>query len=176
MSEFVAKDGRAVVVRELRLEDLDGLLELVNSTVREGAPINRVTELSRAEEVEFLPKRLGEIKRGETVQFIAEIDGEVVGNAEVRRHVCRQSHVGTMGIVVKSGYRRIGIGTRLIEKLLSEGKKQGLKIVTLQVNETNLPAITLYRKLGFNETGRIPKAIYWNGKYVDDIIMVTDVS
>jgi hypothetical protein len=29
MSEFIAKDGRAVVVRELRLEDLDGLLELV---------------------------------------------------------------------------------------------------------------------------------------------------
>jgi hypothetical protein len=46
MSEFIAKDGRAVVVRELRLEDLDGLLELVNSTVREGAPINRMTELS----------------------------------------------------------------------------------------------------------------------------------
>jgi ribosomal protein S18 acetylase RimI-like enzyme len=176
MSEFIARDGRAVVVRELRLEDLDGLLELVNSTVREGAPINRMTELSRAEEVEFLPKRLGEIKRGETVQFIAEVDGEVVGNAEVRRHVGRQSHVGTMGIVVKSGFRRIGIGTRLIEKLLSEGKKQGLKIVTLQVNETNLPAITLYRKLGFNETGRIPKAIHWNEKYVDDIIMVTDVS
>lgn len=176
MSEFIARDGRAVVVRELRLEDLDGLLELVNSTVREGAPINRMTELSRAEEVEFLRKRLDEIKRGETVQFIAEIDGEVVGNAEVRRHVGRQSHVGTMGIVVKSGFRRIGIGTRLIEKLLSEGKKQGLKIVTLQVNETNLPAITLYRKLDFNETGRILKAIYWNEKYVDDIIMVTDVS
>jgi ribosomal protein S18 acetylase RimI-like enzyme len=111
-----------------------------------------------------LPKRLAEIKRGEIVQFIAEIDGEVVGNAEVRRHVGRQSHVGTMGIVVKFDSRRIGIGTRLIEKLLSEGKKQGLKIVTLQVNETNLPAITLYRKLGFNETGRIPKAIHWNGK------------
>jgi ribosomal protein S18 acetylase RimI-like enzyme len=173
--QFNAKDGRTVVIRKPRLEDLDGLLELVNSTVREGAPINRMTELSRTEEIEFLPRRLAEIERGDTIQIIAEVEGELVGNAEIRRHVGRQSHVGTMGMSVKSGFRRIGIGARLIEKLIDEGKKQGLKIITLQVNETNLPAITLYRKLGFKETGRIPKAVYWNGKYVDDIIMVTSI-
>jgi ribosomal protein S18 acetylase RimI-like enzyme len=176
MSEFIAKDGRTVVIRKLRLEDLDGLLELVNSTVREGAPINRMTELSRTEEIEFLPRRLAEIERGDTVQFIAEVDGEVVGNAEVRRHVGRQSHVGIMGMSVKSSFRRIGIGARLLEEMISEAKKQGLRVITLQVNETNLPAIALYRKLGFKETGRIPKAVYWNGKCVDDIIMVADIS
>jgi ribosomal protein S18 acetylase RimI-like enzyme len=175
MSEFIAKDGGIVVIRKLRLEDVDSLLELVNSTVREGAPVNRMTELSREEEIEFLRRRLAEIERGDTVLLIAEVDGKLVGNAEIRRHPGRQSHVGTMGITVKSGFRRIGIGTQLIERLLSEGKEQGLRIVTLQVNETNLPAITLYRKLGFKETGRIPKAIHWNRKYVDDIIMVADI-
>jgi ribosomal protein S18 acetylase RimI-like enzyme len=173
--EFIAKDGRTVVIRKPRLEDLNGLLDLVNSTVREGAPINRVTELSRTEEIEFLPRRLAEIERGDTIQIIAEVEGELVGNAEIRRHVGRQSHVRTMGMSVKSGFRRLGIGARLIEKLIGEGKKQGLKIITLQVNETNLPAIILYRKLGFKETGRIQKAVYWNGKYVDDIIMVADI-
>jgi ribosomal protein S18 acetylase RimI-like enzyme len=173
--EFIAKDGRTVVIRKLRVEDLNGLLELVNSTVREGAPINRMTELSRTEEAEFLPRRLAEIERGDTIQIIAEVEGELIGNAEIRRHVGRQSHVGTMGMSVKSGFRKIGIGARLMEKIIGEGNKQELKIVTLQVNETNFPAITLYKKLGFKETGRIPKAVYWNEKYVDDIIMVKDL-
>jgi ribosomal protein S18 acetylase RimI-like enzyme len=171
---FSAKDGTTVVIRKLSLGDLEGLLELVNSTVREGAPINRITELSRKEEKEFLPKRLAEIEQGETIQIIAEIEGELVGNAEIRRHVGRQSHVGTLGISVKSGFRRKGIGTRLMQELLNQAKTQGLKIIILQVNETNLPAITLYRKLGFKETGRIPRAVHWNGKYVDDVIMIVD--
>ena len=55
-------------------------------------------------------------------------------------------------------------------------KKQGLKIVMLQVNETNLPATTLYRQLGFEETERIPKAVFWKGKYVDDVIMAKEIS
>jgi len=173
--EFVAKDGRTVVIRKPRLEDLDGVLELVNSTVREGAPINRMTELSRAEELEFLPRRLTEIERGDTIQYMAEVDGELVGNAEIRKQVGRKSHLETLGMSVKSGFRRKGIGARLMEKVMNEAKKKGLKIITLQVNETNLPAITLYRKLGFKETGRIPKAVYWNEKYVDDIIMVADI-
>jgi RimJ/RimL family protein N-acetyltransferase len=176
MSKFIAENGKTVVIRKLRLEDLDSLLELVNSTVREGAPINRNTELSRAEELEFLPRRLAEIERGDVIQYVVEVDGELVGNAEIRKQVGRKSHLGTLGVSVKSDFRRKGIGARLIEKVMSEAKKQGLKIVILQVNETNLPAITLYRKLGFKETGRIPKAIYWDGKYVDDIMMVADIS
>ncbi len=175
MSEFIAKDGRSVAIRALRSEDLDGLLELVNSAVREGAPINKMTELSRTEEVEFLPKRLAEIEAGEIIQYVAEVYGELVGNAEIRKQLGRKSHLGALGISVKSDFRRMGIGGKLMEKVMSEAKKAGLKTIFLQVNETNLGAIILYRKLGFKETGRIPKAIYWDGKFVDDIIMVKDI-
>jgi RimJ/RimL family protein N-acetyltransferase len=174
--EFITKDGKTVALRRPKLDDVNSLLELVNSTVREGAPINRMTELTQIEEMEFLPRRLAEIERGEAIQYVAEVEGELVGNAEIRKQVGRKSHVGTLGINVKSGFRQIGIGAKLIEKLIGEAKKQGLKIITLQVNETNLHAISLYKKIGFRETGRIPKAVCWNGKYVDDITMVIDIS
>jgi len=79
--------------------------------------------------------------------------------------------VGVLGIAVKSGYRRLGIGAKLIEVLLEEAKKQGLKVIVLDVYEKNLPALNLYRKMGFKEVGRIPKAIFWKGRYIDDIKM-----
>jgi len=173
--EFTTKDGRIVVFRMPKWADLDGLLGFINSIIREGAPINLTTEVSRTEEIKFLARRLAEIEKGSIIQFIAEIDGEIVGNADIARNVGRQSHVGTLGIIVKSAFRRIGIGAKLIEKLTDEAKKKGLKIINLQVNETNIPAITLYKKLGFRETGRTPKAISWKGEYVDSVAMTVDI-
>lgn len=176
LDEFTAKDGRIVVFRKPKWADLDGLLDFINSIVREGAPINLTAEVSRTEEIEFLARRLVDIEKGNKIQFIAEIEGEIIGNADIAKHVGRQSHVGTLGIIVKSDFRRIGIGAKLKEKLTDEAKKKGLKIINLQVNETNIPAITLYKKLGFSETGRTPKAISWKGKYVDSVTMTVDIT
>jgi len=45
--EFVAKDGRKVILRTLKWEDLDDLLDFINSLVEEGANILRTEKVSR---------------------------------------------------------------------------------------------------------------------------------
>ncbi|MEM1540352.1 MAG: hypothetical protein QXJ07_03090 [Candidatus Bathyarchaeia archaeon] len=52
--EFVAKDGRRVILRTLKWEDLDDLLDFINSLVEEGANILRTEKVSRDEEIGFL--------------------------------------------------------------------------------------------------------------------------
>ena len=173
--EFTARDRRTIILRMLEWEDLDELLDFSNSLVKEEAPINRVDEVSRSEEVEFLATRLSSIEKGEVLQLVAETEGKIVGNAEVVKLSGRESHVGKLGISVRSGYRRIGIATKLIEILLREAEKQRLKIILLAVYENNLPALTLYRKLGFKEIGRTPRGVCWKGKYVDDIKMALEI-
>lgn len=49
---FTAKDGRAVVLRTPRWEDLDDLLEFINSLVEEGAEIGKNQKATRDEEME----------------------------------------------------------------------------------------------------------------------------
>ena len=44
-------------------------------------------------------------------------------------------------------------------------------MIILDVYEKNLPALNLYKRMGFKEVGRIPKAVYWKGEYIDDIKM-----
>jgi ribosomal protein S18 acetylase RimI-like enzyme len=172
---FSAKGGRIVLIRKPRWEDLDGLLELINSLIREDAPINRLEEVSRLEEMEFLTKRLLSIENGEIIQVVAEVDYEIVGNAEISKLRGREAHVGRLGIGVKNGYRRIGIATRMIESLLHQAKSHGLKIILLAVYANNLPAITLYQKLGSREIGRTPKGVRWKDTYVDDIRMALEI-
>ncbi len=168
---FTLKDGRKAVVRTPRWEDLDDLLDFINSLVKEDAPILRTSEVSRIEEAEWLARQLVSTEKGELIHFVAEVDGKIVASAEIRKRKGHQKHVGVLGIAVKSDYRRLGIATKLIEAMLDEAKKQGLKVIVLDVYEKNLPALNLYKRMGFKEVGRIPKVIYWKGEYIDDVKM-----
>jgi len=168
---FILKDGRKAIVRTPRWEDLDDLMDFINSLVREEALILREKEVSRIEEAEWLAERLVSLEKDEIIYFVTEVDGKVVASAEITKRRGHQKHVGVLGVAVKSGHRRLGIATKLIEALLEEAKKQGLKVIILDVYEKNLPALNLYKRIGFKEVGRIPKAIFWKGEYIDDVKM-----
>lgn len=56
-------------------------------------------------------------------------------------------------IAVCPGYRGYGIGSRLMEKLISESLRLGMSQVYLEVRSSNEPAKELYRKYGFLPTG-----------------------
>lgn len=172
---FTAKDGRKVVLRSLRWEDLDDLLEFINSLVDEGADIVRTEKATRNEEAEWLGRYLARVEKGEIIGCAAEVAGKVVANSEVGKREGPMSHVGGFGIAIKQGYRGIGIGTKIMQTLIEESKKAGLKILVLDVFETNKTAKALYTKLGFKDAGRIPKGVYKNGKYIDLIRMTLEL-
>ena len=73
-----------------------------------------------------------------------------------------------MNIVVKKTFRHNGIGSILLENLISYSKNLNLKNITLEVNENNLSAIHLYDKFSFDKLGIRKK--YYNGES-DAIIM-----
>jgi hypothetical protein len=54
LQEFSIEGGHKVVLRTPRWEDLDDLLELVNSLVDERAEIGRDEKTSRDEEIDWL--------------------------------------------------------------------------------------------------------------------------
>ena len=174
---FTAKDGREVILRTPRWEDLDDLLELINSLIEEGADIEYDTEKTRDEEVDWLSRAIAQLEKGNALYMVAEVEGKVIASSSVakRRFSC-ESHVGDLGILIKSGYRDVGIGTEMMKSLIDQARRMGLKILTLTVFATNKRAIHVYKKVGFKEVGRIPKSIYRNGKYIDRIIMVKEVS
>lgn len=61
--ELSTKDGHKVVLRTLRWEDLDDLLEFINSLVDEGAEIYRDENASKDEEIDWLSGVLARLER-----------------------------------------------------------------------------------------------------------------
>lgn len=98
--------------------------------------------------------------------FVAKnISGEIVGFAGIKIIL---DEADIMNIVIKKDFRNNGIGSLLLDYLISYSKSINLKTITLEVNEINIPAIKLYEKFGFEKLGIRKK--YYNGKN-DAIIM-----
>ena len=57
-------------------------------------------------------------------------------------------------IIVDQGFRRNGVGTRLLQELFERAKGAGSTMVFLEVRESNQAARRLYEKHGFELTGR----------------------
>ena len=53
----------------------------------------------------------------------------------------------------KKNFRRKNVAENMLNKLFYECGKKGVSDITLEVRETNVPAISLYEKLGFEEAG-----------------------
>lgn len=59
-------------------------------------------------------------------------------------------------VAVARTYRRQGLGWQLMDAVLRELHAQRAEALFLEVDETNLGAIALYRRLGFREVGKRP--------------------
>jgi len=176
IKQFVAKDACNVFLRTPKWEDLDDLLEFINSLVDESADIGKSEKATRQEEAEWLGRLLANLENDHLFALVAEVDGKVVANSELSQKSGYSGHVGEIGIAIKAGYRDVGIGTEMLGTLISHAREIGLKMLRLSVFSSNPRAKHVYEKVGFRETGRIPKEIFKDSKYVDEIIMTMELT
>lgn len=76
-----------------------------------------------------------------------------------------------MNIVVKKDKRGLKIGSKLLEEIFKIAKQVNAKVITLEVNKKNIPAIKLYQKYGFKQIGLRKK--YYNN--IDDALLLGTV-
>ncbi len=84
----------------------------------------------------------------DTVTFVALTEGEIVAELLVARTA---SGVGSVAISVDASWRRRGVGSALFEAALAWARDRGLRALDLRVLAKNEAALSLYRKLGFEE-------------------------
>lgn len=96
--------------------------------------------------------------------IVAKLNNEIVGFCGIK--VVLDS-ADIMNIVVKKDFRNLGIGTALLNEIITLCLSFNLSSITLEVRKDNTPAISLYRKFGFETLGVRKK--YYNG--IDGFIM-----
>ena len=171
----ICKDNEVkYIIRTVKLEDAEAILEIHHSVIAEGEYFIKVSEefnRTLEQQKEWIQKIIDNEK---DTLIVAEINGEVAGwivfLSQDRKRV---SHTGSFGLMISQNYRGMGLGRMLVTALLEWAEKNPfIEKVSLGVYSTNHRAISLYKSLGFVEEGRKIKEFKMNeNKYVDDILM-----
>jgi ribosomal protein S18 acetylase RimI-like enzyme len=115
--------------------------------------------------------------------FVAVLEGNYVAGAFVGeklvaiagfRRLDREKtrHRGDIwGVYVAPGSRGAGIGRRILQHVIAEARRC-VEQVHLSVTATNAAAVALYEHLGFVRYGTEPRALYVEGRYLDEHLMV----
>ena len=86
-----------------------------------------------------------------------------------------EPHADIPKVAVSSEARGGGLGRRIVEELISYGRKTGIEILTLDVRGNNHAAMALYERLGFAEYGRIGDFVAVDNERWDNVYYSLDL-
>src|SRR6266540_4254665 len=163
------RDGRGATIRPATLDDAQQVQENINSV---GAEVVYILVEGVGHDLDAERDWIRQFDGTSSVFFVAEVDGKIVGQADAHPgRAPKETHVGTVGIAIRDGYRDLGLGRALMERLLEWMRDRQFKKACLEVFATNERAIALYKKLGFEVEGVRRRQYRILGEWVDDVLM-----
>jgi ribosomal-protein-alanine N-acetyltransferase len=151
------RNGLAVGIRRMTEADLDRVMEIAASL--QEAPHWPRAAYRAALEAEGEPRRIALVA-------VETVSGVVAGFAVVRV-TAPEAELET--IAVGEDFQRRGVARRLFSALADDLRQMSIKEILLEVRASNSRAQTLYRSLGFVETGRRP--CYYTDPVEDAVLL-----
>lgn len=141
-------------IRKVNINDYDDVANLYTQLfdAEKGFDDNIVDTYSIDEKVEKIIKK--RIKSRKEIFLVAEIDNKIVGliDGYIIESICYKEKVAYLDhICVDKNHRNNDIGSKLIEEFSKKVEKKGAKYIKLNAFEENIPAVSLYRKHGFEK-------------------------
>lgn len=168
------KSGLSITIRSARNSDASALMALAKAVVEEDA-FQLLTPSELEITVDSEEQWIGDYRRNDNrIILVAEQNGFVVGHLDFcNGHRNRIAHTGEFGMAIVSEWRGMGIGTLLVGALLEWAKNhERIEKIGLNVHSTNLVAIALYKKMGFEVEGVRKRELRYGPKhYVDTVVM-----
>lgn len=176
--EVLLKNGKICRIRLAEEADAERMIDYLRITAEETPFLGR-----EPEEASFTLEHEREIIRNmnmaeRSLLLLAEVDGVHAGNANLScvGDLARLRHRCTMGVGLYRTFWGMGIGSALLEELLAAARTAGYEQAELEVVSTNVTAVGMYKKFGFEVTGTEPHAFrYRDGSYADFLFMVKDL-
>lgn len=170
---FVSESSNAMqqtqnpIIREAIDSDFDQIYQIFSSIIKNGDTyvFDPKTTLEEAKEYWM--------KKG-IFTFVAILDNEIVGTYIIKpNQIGLGSHVANAGYMVDPKCQGKGIGHAMAIHSLEQAKQLGFKAMQFNmVVSTNTHAVNLWKKIGFNIVGTLPKVFnHQQLGYVDAYVM-----
>ena len=162
------------IIREARIDDAKNLLMYLQQVGSESDNLTfdaKGLPFTEAQEREYLDLRM---ESHNNLTLLALEGEKIIGSLGVDTPIFeRLSHRGELGISVLKECWGQGVGSALLEAMLSwiHACPTGLRKIDLTVRADNERAIALYRKFGFTEEGRLSRLVMIDNTFYDGITM-----
>lgn len=156
---MASRSSSRLVIRKVGPEDVNRMVDITVEAFRDYTVYYLLEERYGTK---FGGRSWSEWKGGELKNFcessldkvyVADLDGKVVGYMTYQLN--RERKIGIVGNnAVSPAYQRKGIATRLLKTVLETFRREGMEYAQVTTMETDIPALGLYRKAGFEELYR----------------------
>jgi ribosomal protein S18 acetylase RimI-like enzyme len=177
MSEMPKPDTRVEIAVKFTRGDLSDLCQAAEDAIEAGGGFGWLKP-PRRDVMEAYWK--GVLLVPERTLIVGRLDNVIVGSAQLVRPTRNneaQAHSGQLTTSFMAPWARgHGLARMIAEAVENHARKLGLRVLNLDVRETQEAAITLYRSLGYHELGRHPHYARVNGVHVAGLYFWKDLS
>jgi ribosomal protein S18 acetylase RimI-like enzyme len=160
--------GSPIEIRTARKSDAEAIRDAVKAVAAEKWYLATVEGFSLEDTRAFLKH----IIEANLPQVTALAGDTVIGFCDILPNATVGfTHVGRLGMAVRSEWRRQGIGRRLLDACLALAKNAGIEKVELEVFSDNVGAISLYESRGFIREGVKLRGRKFDGRHQDVVLM-----
>jgi L-amino acid N-acyltransferase len=153
-----------MIIREAAKEDLPGMLEIYNEAIRTLTATFDLEEQSLEERKAWF-KKYG----GKYPLTVAEEDGQIAGYCSIGPFRDKQAYEKTaeLSVYISSRFRGKGIGTGLVEDMLSRAGSLGYHTIISGLTAGNAASVKLHERLGFRYIGIFKEVGFKFGEWQD---------
>jgi RimJ/RimL family protein N-acetyltransferase len=167
----VLKDGSRVIVRNLRLDDLDELMKFYRSLPDEDRIYLKVDVTKR----KVVRQRISLMETGNTFRIIAEQRGHIVADGALDLSEEWGKVQGELRVIVTSDFQRKGLGTIMTRELYFIALKKNIEKIVAKIMKPQKAAQSICRKLGFRREAVMRDYVKdQEGEPQDFVIMTID--
>ena len=154
-----------IIVRKYVEKDIPTMTKVWNEIVREGNAFPQNKEFDEKEAQAFFNEQ--------SYCAVAEVSEQIVGLYILHpNNVGHCGHISNASFAVSKDYRGEGIGELLVSHCLYIAPKFGFKILQFNaVLSTNISAIRLYEKFGFERIGEVKNGYAFADGSFGDIVL-----
>lgn len=157
-----------IEIRKAKIEDLPVITSIYNDAIKNTvATFDTVTKTLEEQKVWF------EGHGSKNPILIAEENRNIVGWAALSKWSDRDAYSNTaeISVYVKDSFKKKGIGRKLIQEIVKEGKKAGLHLIIALITNDNQVSVHLHESFGFTQIGVMKECGFKFGKWLDVILM-----
>jgi len=149
---------KEITIRFANIADLPFIVDIYNQAIRSGISTGHTKEFSVDGRIDWFNK----FSTDEYPIYVAVKENKVVGYATLspfREGRKAMQKIAEISFFVDSSFQNSGIGSALMDAAISDCKKLGKETLVAFLLNINPHSISLLKKFGFEEWGRLPAAI-----------------